>query len=351
MEQSVIEMAHQLLAEPVELETIPIQRAANALGTALTKGSHRPEYHLVRFLEKETKSNLYITFSSLAAKDENGNYDSPIFQDSRYNHLPPLWHLFRLKLEEKMGTKLVRVLYGEYRQESDNEGFFEVKDEPIQGHWICIEKPGDKKYDISQLAPYEAKEHQSILDNLKKDRAYKIARERSDREHSSKHKEAGIAYLKAHYAEYFDRFIFEKDVFRFRQFTTEFTYTLPGLETFNKFYQDVAEPYRQDELAQEEWKKMSEGIRIQILNDPEFATGLIRERAHEFKFTPKDNGCEITIDIIDDSTGREFTTYAPSQEEDAIIEAIKTKLRVVLQRKEQNRRAIGTLQRLAARGA
>ena len=121
MEQSIIAEAHELLMKPPKLTTIPIQRAAIALNSPLTKGSNRPEYHFVKFLEKEKKTNLYFTYPSLAAEDENGNYDSPIFQDARYNHIPPFWQLFREKLQEKLSIKITRVLYGEYRKESEEE--------------------------------------------------------------------------------------------------------------------------------------------------------------------------------------------------------------------------------------
>lgn len=326
--------------------SIPIQRAANALGTALTRGKN--EYHFVRFLEMGTRTNLYFTYSSRATRDENGNYDSPIFQDSRYNNMPPLWQLFREQLESKSGHKIIRVVYGKYRKGTDGEEFFKVKDKPIQGSWVYIEEPGDK-VSITQLAPDEAKEAQAILDGLRRDRADRIAKERADLESSKKSRESGIAYLKKKYRSYFERFVFEEKIFRFRQFNKEFLYTKEGLEDFDNFYRTTAKPYRQDELADERWRKKSREIKNKILSDPELSKGLILEKVHEFRFTRlEDGGCEVSIDLIDDRTGRQFNVHVSSRRPSAILKTVTANLRVLLQRKEQARRAVGTLQSLAS---
>lgn len=349
MGKTIIEEVQDILKSPPEKRNIPIQRAANALGTALTQGKN--EYHLVRFLEMGTRTNLYFTYPSQAARDENGNYDSPIFQDSRYNNMPPLWQLFREQLERKLGHKITRVVYGEYHKATDGEEFFKVKDEPAQGSWIYIEKPRNA-ISITQLKPDEIRDHQAIFSKLLEDRAYKIAKEHAECESSKKCKNDSIAYLRKRYPDpdSIDRFNFESDhVFRFRQFNTEFSYTPEGLERFDNFYNEVAEPYRQDEDAEVKWQATGEEIRKRILSDTEISEGLIFENAHEFRFMRLENGgCEVSIDLIDDRTGRQFSVRISSQNPDDIFKGVTAKLRVVLQRKEQARRAIGTLQRLAS---
>lgn len=352
MEQTIVMEAQRILKEPPEREKIPIQRAANALNKSLTEGTYLPEYHFVKFLDRGRKTNLYFTYPSTAARDENGNYDSPIFQDSHYNNIPPLWQLFREQLEKKWNTKITRVIYGDYREESDGEAFFKVKEEPAQGGWLYVEKP-DGSFSIGQLNAYQINVHQSIFDGLRTKRAYRIATMRADHESSKKCKQDGIAYLKKHYPDYFDRFTFDSDeTFRFRQFSTEFLYTPEGLSYFDEFYLRVAEPYRQDEEAKEAWKETSKNIKERILNDAELASGLKRENGDDFKFNRLEDGsCEVTSDLIDDDTSREFSIRVPSQDPDVIFNEVTAKLRVILQRKEQARRAISTLYSLASRKA
>ena len=85
------------------------------------------------------------------------------------------------------------------------------------------------------------------------------------------------------------------------------------------------------------------------MSNPEFSTGLNRESSHDFKFIRQGNGCEVTIDITDDRNGRQFCVYVSSHDPKIIYSTIVDKLRVILQRKEQARRATGTLHRLATR--
>lgn len=346
MDQNILLAAKELLEQPTELEEISIQRAAIALGVnALTLGfNHR--FGFAEYLIYP--QNLYLIFDGHAAKDENGNFDSPIFQEESPNGSKPLWQEFRERLEEKLGTSVSHIFFGDYKIEGSDE-FFTVKNEPKDCRWRYTKKRKKGTIFITRLTKRQALEYQAILDDLRLERAIKIVQARTDHEQSRLCRTDTITTLNSKYPEEFDRFTFNDTTFRFRQFTTEFLYTPAGLEAFDKFYVDYCIPYRNDEIAEAEWREKSSHLQKILYEDDDFASELLRNNVSKFTLTQLDNGsCRVESDLIDDRTGHQFSVIVKSQRFDDILSAVDTELTVVFQRKRQIRRATSILHQFAS---
>lgn len=347
MDSKILLAAEKLLQEPQQLEEIPIQRAVSALGiSALTLGSNHSFHHVVYLIYP---NNLYLSFDGHAAKDMNGNYDSPIFQNSGYNYLKPLWQEFRERAEAKLGTSITQIFFGDYLKK-DNEEFFTVKDEPKDCHWCYTKKRNKDSVFITRISREQAQQYQAILDELRLERAIGIIRDRLDREDSRACRQEAIITLNSKYPEEFERFTFGDETFRFRQFQTEFLYTATGLNAFDDFYRNICIPYREDEIADAEWEEKSRKLETQLLDNDGFGSEFRLNSIHNFKITRLEgNSCRVESDLIDDRTGRQLSLIIASQKFDDILNAVISELTVVFQRKKQARRATATLQSLASK--
>lgn len=346
MEKDYIFEAKELLREPPELKEIPIFRAASALDASLTLGQnhsfHYAEYHIYPV-------NLYFTFQGYATKDINDNYDSPIFQDSRYNYTKPLWQEIRERFEAKWGIKISHIFFGEYEKHPNGEEFFTVKNEPKDSHWIYIRKPEIDGVSIGKLTPEQITKHQAIVDEIRLNRAIATVIDRHEREESRVSREEAITALDSKYSSEFERFTFGPETFRFRQFFEEFYYTPKGLEAFDNFYERKCVPYRNDEIANAEWREKSKTLKERLVNDEEIGHEIRMNNVSNFKITRLPNGCcQVESDLIDDRTGKQFHLIIDSQRFDDILDEVISELVIVFQRKKQIRRAAETLHLLAS---
>ncbi|MBR5389649.1 hypothetical protein IK146_03765 [Candidatus Saccharibacteria bacterium] len=347
MEERYIPEARKYLERPKKLLSIPVQRAATALGvTGLTVGHGK--FHTVEYLIYP--NNLYLTFDSSSTRDKNGNYDSPIFQTDSYNGHKPLWQELRESAEKKIGTSISSIYFGDYRIDEGNDEFFTVKTEPKECHWRYTKKKDKDSIFITAMTREEAQEYQDILDQIRLKRATRIVKEEFDRKESRTNRENGIKCLQTKYATVFERFTLEEETFRFRQFNREFFYTDEGLCSFDKFYMEVCVPYNLDEIADNDWRKSTKEIEKRLLSEPNLGPEFILCGSHTFRFIPcDDNGCKVECDITDDRTGKSFEMYIQSQMPEQIYNAIVPELGIVFQRKRQARRATATLQNLASK--
>ena len=338
----------KLLSTPAKKQDIPVQRATSALGVnALTVNAEKHQFLSVEFLIYPT--NLYLIFDSRAPIDENGNYISPIFQNNRYNHLKPLWQEFRERVAEKLGTSISCVFFGDYKVAEDNEEFFTVKTEPKTCRWRYTKKLDKDSLFITAMSKEEAFAYQSILDEIRIGHAIKAVEDRYARAESRACREETITSLASDYPDEFERFTFNEETFRFRQFNVEFLYNPTGRAAFDKFYTDACIPYRNDEIAELEWREKSRQLEARLLNDDDFGPDFRLYGPHSFKILcRKDGGCDVESDLEDDRTGHQFHMTVNSQKFDDILNAVTTELTVVLQRKRQVRRAVATLQSLAS---
>ena len=347
MEKEYILEAQEYLKRPEDLMNIPVQRAATALGVnGLTVGHNK--FHLAEFLIYP--NNLYLTFDNSSTRDKNGNYDSPIFQTDSYNGFKPLWQEVREHVEKKIGTSISLIFFGDYQISGNDDEFFTVKTEPKDCHWRYTKKKDKDSVFITAMTEKEAQEYQDILDQIRLERAVRIVKEEAERKESRANRENAIEYLRAKYSQEFERFTFEEETFRFRQFGTEFYYTDKELHHFDDFYMAVCIPYHLDEIADDDWKKTTKELEKKIMSDPNFGPEFILCGTHTFRFVPcEDNGCRVQCDMIDDRTGKTFETYVPSQMPEQIYDAIAPELTIVFQRKKQARRASAILQNLASK--
>ncbi|MBR3319699.1 hypothetical protein IKG20_00090 [Candidatus Saccharibacteria bacterium] len=348
MDKNIIFAAEQLLREPKKLEEIPIQRAVAALDiSALTVG-HNHEYYHVEYLIYP--NNLYFIFNGLAPKDENGNFESPIFQDSRYNGTKPLWQEFRERIEEKWGTSVSLVFFGTYKDEGQGEEFFTVKDEPGKCRWCYSKKTSKDSVFIKSISKKEALEYQAILDDIRLEHAVRIVENNLARERSRTCREEAIMSLDSDYPDEFERFTFEDEFFRFRQFRTEFLYTPEGRKAFDEFYIKVCVPYRKDEIEEFEWEEKSHELKNRLMADDELEPEFRLYGADNFKITRLEDGrCKVESDLVDDRTGHTFYLEVDSQKFDEILNTVISELTIVFQRKRQIRKATATLQSLASK--
>ena len=348
MDSKILSLTEELLRQPAKLEEIPIQSADSALGVDALYMDCDHKFYLTEYLI--FPSNLYLIFDGHAARDKHGNFDSPIFQKECVNGFKPLWQEFRERLEEKLGTSVSHIFFGDYQIGENGDEFFTVKSEPKDCHWRYTKKRKKGTIFITRISKKQALEYQDILDELRFARAAEIAQERLDREQSRLCREEAITALNSKYSEEFERFTFEAESFRFRQFFTDFLYTPTGLETFDHYYETIYKPYRDDEIADAEWREKSRQLEYRLLNDSELGPEFRFNNVHSFKLTRlDDNCCKVDSDLLDDRTGRQFSIIVKSQRFDDILEDIISELIVVFQRKKQIRRATATLQRLTAK--
>ena len=351
MDQEILLEARKLLEEPPKLEEIPIQRAVSALGvSAITLGQNH-NFGEVAYLNQ---TNLYLYYDGHAARDKNGNYDSPIFQNDRYNHLKPLWQEFRERVKAEMGISVSQILFGDYKVLDNKDEEFIVKSEPKDCRWRCTKKPVKKPANgsifITAMSRKQALAFQAILDEIRLERALEIVIERRARAESRLCREEAITVLNGKYPDEFERFTFDEEDFRFRQFDVRFLYTENGLEAFDNFYQKSCIPYRADEIDKAEWEDKSHKLQGYLMGDESFGSEFRKCGVGEFKIRRCNNGgCEIDIDMIDDRFGQPFHMFVESQRFDDIVEAVSTELAVVFQRKRQINRATAHLQQWAAK--
>lgn len=338
----------KLLTAPAKKQDIPVQRAVSALGvSALTVNAEKHQFLSVEYLIYP--NNLYFIFDSRAPIDENGNYISPLFQDSRYNSLKPVWQEFRERVEAKLGTSITYIFFGDYKIEG-NEEFFTVKTEPKNCRWRYTKKANKDSVFITTMSKEEALEYQDILDEIRINHAIRATEDQRAREKSRQCRQETITSLDSDYADEFELFTFNPETFRFRQFTTEFLYTPEGRAAFDRFYQEICVPYRNDEIADALWREKSHDLENRLTSDEDLGPELRLCSVHGFKILRrKDGGCDVESDLEDDRTGHAFRLTVKSQKFDDILNAVTTELTVVFQRKRQARRATATLQSLASK--
>ena len=345
MEQKILQAVKELLQEQPEPEEIPIQRAVSALGVSSLMRGHG-EYHMVEYQVYPT--NLYLTFKSMATRDETGNFNSPIFQNDHYNGYKPLWQEFRERFEAEIGTSVTQVFFGNYIKKGHDERFI-VEDEPKDCRYRYTKKRDKDTIYITYIAEEQAYEYQEILDEIRFERASKIVLEREARKESRICRKEAIITLNSKYSDEFERFTFDDETFRFRQFNTAFFYTPEGLAAFDEFYVKVCTPYRNEEIEEKEWEEKSRQLSECILNGVETELGLRVNLTQSFQIKRTEgNGCVIESDLIDDRTGRQFSLAINSQKFDDILSATIAELTVVFQRKKQIKRAVSVLQSLAS---
>lgn len=349
MDKELLLEAEKLLQEPAELHDIPIWHANSALNiTSLTANEARHEFYHVEYLIYP--SNLYLVFESRATKDTNGNFDTPILQKSRDGITKPLWQEFRERFQKKIGTSVSHVFFGDYDIGTNGDEFFTVKSEPKDCRWRYTRKRNKDSIFITAISKSEALQYQAILDEIRLERAIKIVEDRHARIESRAGREYAITSLDSKYASELDLFTFGDETFRFRQFSTEFFYTPAGLLAFDTFYQEIAVPYRDDEITTAEWKEKSYNLEKRLTEDEDLGPELRINNVSKFNLSRLKNGnCEVESDLLDDRTGRLFRLVVKSQDFDDILDAVASELTVVFQRKKQIRRANEALHLLASK--
>lgn len=343
-QESIKEKAQALLKEPREILDIPIQRAVSALGVdALTIGHnffHMPEYF-------RYPRNIYLTFTSKAAKDIDGNYDSPIFQSDRYNGIKPLWQEFREAYEKETNQQVDHVFFGVWTHIDEDDSFFPVFNEISEDvGWIFVKNvKGD--ISIARLTEKDICRYQTMLEELRLNRAIRIIKEREARIESRTYRENAIEYLKNRYNAPTDRFNFGEESFKFRQFNIEFLYISSELMRFDDFYRENYLPYRFDEKTEEEWREKSKKLNEMLMSSGMFRQDFLLSHAGPFKFSFRRDGCIVESDMIDEQTGKQFRKVILSQDDDKILEALEKELTRIFERKRQIRRAGAILHNLA----
>ena len=346
-----IDLAAKKLLKKKKKSRIPIQRAAIALGVSSLRKDQKNRLYHVQYLLYPT--NLYIVFPGRATIDTNGNYDSPIFQDNRYNHTKPLWMEFREQFEKQTRRENIsHVLFGSYKKLKEDESvdgireeLFDVVNDPKKASWLCIIDKSGVKVEFGQIDREKAKQYQKVLDEIKLRRASEEVKMNLNHEESTKCRESAIKTLQEQYPDWADRFTFGESTFRFRQFNAEFLYTAEGLEKFETFYKNFATPYANDEEAKRRWEEQAKKLNTEIFNNESVGEKIQLAGAHKFTFNLINEGCEILSGMRDDRTGKDYRLIVKSRDASTIKAVIIDDLTMMFKRKAQVERASETLRK------
>lgn len=335
-----------LLDEPREQREIPHMRVNTALRISAITVGHQ-HYLTPAFLNGG--KIIYLIIPKLATLDFNGTYESPVFQTPYCDGSIPLWQEFREAFEKQWNIETGHVFFGTWIEQNDKGGDFKISNQIDETTDWCLIKRDINDYGEVHLTSKDRTHYQEMLHEIRLRRAVAVVKDRENRRRSRACRKEAIISLNANYNNEFETFTFGEETFRFRQFFNEFLYTPEGLKDFDRCYAKIYKPYRLDEIFAAEWEKKQASINAKIFANDRLHGNLIRESVGSFKITPRQDGCVVDNDFIDDRTGRQFHKTIPSQDDTVILNTVVKELGRVFERKNQLHCASEHLQSLAVK--